>query len=67
MGSIWKRAREKGGMWGMIKGFVIGLTRLGAKVFYTSVESANHSGLFLVFFDTTGCSSVADVFFCILV
>ena len=36
MGIISTRPTPKGGMWGMISGFVVGITRLGAKVFYTS-------------------------------
>lgn len=69
MGIIWKRASAKGGMWGLITGFVIGLTRLGAKVFYTSVETANHSGLFYsVFYETNWLFFCGWMFlFCILV
>ena len=36
LGILWKRASAQGGMWGLISGMVIGLTRLGAKVYYTS-------------------------------
>ena len=50
LGVFWKRATAKGGMWGLIVGFVIGITRLGAKVFYSNVEAA--PSLFKsVFFD----------------
>ncbi len=34
MGVLWKRASALGGMWGLIAGLVIGLTRLGAKIYY---------------------------------
>ncbi|MDR1937857.1 MAG: sodium:solute symporter [Tannerellaceae bacterium] len=36
LGILSKRITPKGGMWGLIAGFAIGITRLGAKVFYTS-------------------------------
>ncbi|MCM1093594.1 MAG: sodium:solute symporter [Lachnospiraceae bacterium] len=36
MGILWKRTTAKGGMWGLIAGLVVGLTRLGAKIYYTS-------------------------------
>ena len=69
MGIIWKRTSAKGGMWGLITGFVIGLTRLGAKVFYTSVDTANQSGLFYsVFYETNWLFFCGWMFlFCILV
>lgn len=35
LGVTWKRASEKGGMWGLLSGLMIGLTRLGAKVYYS--------------------------------
>ena len=37
LGILSKRPTPKGGMWGMIAGFVIGVLRLGAKVLYTTV------------------------------
>jgi SSS family solute:Na+ symporter len=36
LGVLWKRASAKGGMWGLLSGMIIGLTRLGAKVYYTA-------------------------------
>ncbi len=36
LGVLWKRASAKGGMWGLLSGMIIGLTRLGAKVYYTT-------------------------------
>ncbi len=34
MGIVWKRATAEGGMWGLITGLVIGITRLSAKIWY---------------------------------
>lgn len=36
LGICWKRATAKGGMWGLIAGLGIGLTRLSAKIWYSS-------------------------------
>ena len=36
LGICWKRCSAKGGMWALISGLVIGLTRLGAKVYYSN-------------------------------
>ncbi len=36
MGILWKRTSSLGGMWGLLSGMIIGLTRLGAKVYYTT-------------------------------
>jgi len=41
LGVLWTRATPKAGMWGMITGFVIGITRIGAKVMYTSLAKAD--------------------------
>lgn len=38
MGICWKRATAKGGMWGLISGLVIGITRLGAKIYYSNAS-----------------------------
>lgn len=35
------RPTPKGGMWGMIAGFIVGIMRLGAKVLYTSLAKAD--------------------------
>lgn len=37
LGICWKRTSAKGGMWGLLSGLIIGLTRLGAKVYYGGV------------------------------
>lgn len=34
LGICWKRASAQGGMWALISGLIIGLTRLGAKIYY---------------------------------
>ncbi|MDR0938059.1 MAG: sodium:solute symporter [Mediterranea sp.] len=35
LGIAWKRTSAQGGMWALISGLIIGLTRLGAKVYYS--------------------------------
>lgn len=56
IGILWKRASAQGGMWALLSGLIVGLTRLGAKIYYTSndiVAGANpDASLFQrVFFD----------------
>ena len=41
LGVLSTRPTPKGGMWGMITGFVIGIIRIGAKVFYTGAAKAD--------------------------
>jgi SSS family solute:Na+ symporter len=50
LGVTWKRASAKGGMWGLIAGLVIGLTRLGAKVFYSTAADAGQGSAFRYLF-----------------
>lgn len=38
LGVFWKRATASGGMWGMIVGFVLGMTRLALKIFEKSLD-----------------------------
>ncbi len=52
MGISWKRATAKGGFWGLMSGFIIGVTRLGAKVYYNTVADASQTLFKTVFFDT---------------
>ena len=53
MGITWKRTSAKGGMWGLLSGFLIGMTRLGAKVYYTTAGADAGDSLFkFIFFDT---------------
>ncbi len=41
LGIISTKPTPKGGMWGMIAGFIVGVFRLGSKVFYTSMANAD--------------------------
>ncbi len=52
LGITWKRASAKGGYWGLMSGFIIGITRLGSKVYYENVHDAADSLFKSVFFDT---------------
>ncbi|WP_320113286.1 sodium:solute symporter [Draconibacterium orientale] len=52
LGITWKRASAKGGFWGLMSGFIIGITRLGSKVYYENVQGAADSLFKTVFFDT---------------
>lgn len=38
IGILWKRATAQGGMWALLSGLIIGLTRLGAKVYYSNAD-----------------------------
>jgi len=58
LGICSKKATPKGGQWGLIAGFVIGITRLGAKVFYSSVASVGDNWFKYLFYD------VNWLFFC---
>ena len=51
LGVTWKRASAKGGMWGLLSGIIIGLTRLGAKVYYSNTPDATDSWFKAVFYD----------------
>nr|WP_319510017.1 sodium:solute symporter [uncultured Draconibacterium sp.] len=51
LGITWKRASAKGGFWGLMSGFIIGITRLGAKVYYENVQGAADNLFKSVFFD----------------
>lgn len=51
LGITWKRASAKGGMWGLLSGMIIGLTRLGAKVYYSNAQDAQDSWFKAVFYD----------------
>lgn len=58
LGILSSRPTPKGGMWGMIAGFIVGITRLGAKVYYSSVPDAGESFFKHLFYD------VNWLFFC---
>lgn len=49
LGICWKRTSAQGGMWGLLSGMIIGLTRLGAKVYYSNATYAA-DGLFKYLF-----------------
>lgn len=51
LGICWKRTSAQGGMWGLISGMVVGLTRLGAKVYYSNVSDASDSLFKSLFYD----------------
>ncbi|MBD5368677.1 MAG: sodium/solute symporter [Bacteroides sp.] len=38
IGVLWKRASAMGGMWALLSGLIIGLTRLSAKVYYSNSD-----------------------------
>lgn len=52
LGICSKRATPKGGMWGLIAGFFVGITRLGAKVYYSTTADAGESFFKYLFYDT---------------
>jgi SSS family solute:Na+ symporter len=58
LGITWKRASAQGGMWGLLSGLIIGLTRLGAKIYYSATPDAADSLFKYVFYD------VNWLFFC---
>lgn len=43
LGVCWKRTTAQGGMWALISGLIIGLTRLGAKIYYENIAVATGS------------------------
>lgn len=46
LGILWKRASAQGGMWGLLSGTIVGLIRLGAKVYYT-VQAGQGNDVFV--------------------
>ena len=51
LGICWKRASAKGGQWGLLSGIIIGLTRLGAKIYYSNATNVTDSWFKAVFYD----------------
>ena len=51
IGICWKRASAQGGMWGLLSGMIIGLTRLGAKVYYSNATDVTDNWFKAVFYD----------------
>ncbi len=52
LGICWKRCSAQGGMWALISGLVIGMCRLGAKVYYSNAGATGDSLFRQVFFDS---------------
>ncbi|MFA6677233.1 MAG: sodium:solute symporter [Bacteroidales bacterium] len=68
LGITWKRTSAKGGMWGLISGMIVGLTRLGAKVYFTNVLNAPDSLFKYLFYDVNWLFFCGWMFlFCIIV
>ncbi|MDL2243462.1 sodium:solute symporter [Bacteroidales bacterium OttesenSCG-928-J19] len=68
LGITWKRASAKGGMWGLISGLIVGLTRLGANIYYSNVDGATQNVFKTVFYDTNWLFFCGWMFlFCMLV
>ena len=51
LGICWKRTTAQGGMWALISGLVVGLTRLGAKIYYMNATDAPDCLFKSVFYD----------------
>ena len=54
MGIVWKRTTAQGGMWGLISGLAIGMTRLSAKIWYDfnpTLPGEDHSWFQYIFYD----------------
>lgn len=67
LGITTTRATPKAGMWGLIIGFVIGLTRLGANVYYSNSGVIGDSWFRSLFYDTNWLFFCGGMFvFCLL-
>ena len=68
LGICWKRTSAQGGMWGLIAGMVIGLTRLGAKVYYSNAGDVVGGTFKYLFYDMNWLFFCGWMFlFCIIV
>jgi SSS family solute:Na+ symporter len=68
LGICWKRATAKGGMWGLLSGMIIGLTRLGAKIFYSNAGEVSDNLFKYLFYDLNWLFFCGWMFlFCIIV
>ena len=68
LGICWKRTSSQGGMWGLIAGMVIGLTRLGAKVYYSNAGDVTGGTFKYLFYDMNWLFFCGWMFlFCIIV
>lgn len=68
LGICWKRTSAKGGMWALISGLVIGMTRLLAKIIYTTVSDPSQNLFKYIFYDVNWLFFCGWMFlFCIIV
>ncbi|MFR9562435.1 MAG: Na+/glucose cotransporter, partial [Rikenellaceae bacterium] len=68
LGICWKRTSAQGGLWGLLSGLIIGLTRLGAKIYYSNVDGAPESLFKSLFYDMNWLFFCGWMFlFCIIV
>jgi SSS family solute:Na+ symporter len=68
LGVTWKRTSAKGGLWGLISGLVIGLTRLGAKIYYSAAGETGDSLFRYLFYDLNWLFFCGWMFlFCVIV
>jgi SSS family solute:Na+ symporter len=68
LGICWKRTSAQGGLWGLISGMAIGLTRLAANVYYSNAVNAPDSLFKAVFYDINWLFFCGWMFlFCLLV
>ncbi|MDR3296781.1 MAG: sodium:solute symporter [Prevotellaceae bacterium] len=68
LGVTWKRTSAKGGLWGLLAGLIIGLTRLSAKVYYSVTGAAGDSLFKYLFYDLNWLFFCGWMFlFCIVV
>ena len=63
LGVCSKKITPKGGMWGLISGFIIGIIRLSANVFYSSVETASENWFKFLFYDVNWLFFCGGMFF----
>jgi SSS family solute:Na+ symporter len=63
-----KRITPKGGMWGLISGFIIGVTRLSAKVYYSTIATGMSDNWFkYLFYDVNWLFFCGGMFFACIV